>query len=288
MLIIFIVFGASLLALGVFLFIEKTKAHEFIKEKKVKCRDKYLIDYDIYIMAKKEKALYILIASLVIYIVAFIFYRSYIISTLVMPLAFLYPKLKTKEIIKKRKNELSMQFKEALYALSSSLSAGKSIEMAFRDALNDLFILYPSPDTYIINEFQYIIRKLDMNETVEAALSNFAQRAHLEDVNNFVDVLKTSKRGGGNMVEVIKNTSNVIADKIYIKHDIDTMLAQKRFEQKLLNIMPIALILMLSYSSKDYMQPVFETTLGRIMMTVSVVLLGIAYIISKKIMNIEV
>ena len=66
------------------------------------------------------------------------------------------------------------------------------------------------------------------------------------------------------------------------------MLTEKKFEQKLLNIIPIALILMLSLNAKEYMQPVFNTGIGRIMMTISIVLLGAAYLISKRIMDIEV
>ncbi len=295
MLIVLIIIGASLLALGVFLLIDnsnrsKEKEKEFEEAEKTGngAGDKGLIDYDIYVMTRREKLLYICIAGLVIYIVGFIFYRSYLISSLVTPLALIYPRIRTKEIIKKRKNELNLQFKEALYALSSSLSAGKSIEMAFRDCLGDLAILYPSCDTYIIQELQYIIRRLEMNQTVEEALSDFAQRSHLEDVSNFVDVFITCKRTGGNMIEIIKNTSNVIADKIHIKNDIATMLTEKKFEQKLLNIIPIALILMLSLNAKEYMQPVFNTGIGRIMMTISIVLLGAAYLISKRIMDIEV
>lgn len=295
MLIVLIIIGASLLALGVFLLIDNSnrsreKEKEFEEAEKTDngARDKGLIDYDIYVMTGREKLLYICIAGLVIYIVGFIFYRSYLISALVTPLALIYPRIRTKEIIKKRKNELNLQFKEALYALSSSLSAGKSIEMAFRDCLGDLAILYPSCDTYIIQELQYIIRRLEMNQTVEEALSDFAQRSHLEDVSNFVDVFITCKRTGGNMIEIIKNTSNVIADKIHIKNDIATMLTEKKFEQKLLNIIPIALILMLSLNAKEYMQPVFNTGIGRIMMTISIVLLGVAYLISKRIMDIEV
>ncbi|WP_432663221.1 type II secretion system F family protein [Wukongibacter baidiensis] len=293
MLVALIVVMAPLLALGIFFLIEKNRKAQVSKEKhakgkEVEYRNDGPIDYDIYIMTIKERIFYIVIAATAIYIVGFIFYRSYIISALLTPLAILYPKLRTREIIRKRKNELNLQFKEALYALSSSLSAGKSIEMAFKDCLKDLIILYPVPDTYIIREFQYIIIKLDMNETVEDALMDFASRAHMEDVSNFVDVFATSKRTGGNIVEIIKNTSKVIADKIHIKNDIETMLAEKKFEQKLLNIIPIGLILILSSNASDYMEPVFNTTFGRAMMTVSIILLGTAYVISKKIMDIEV
>ncbi len=293
MLVALIVVMAPLLALGIFFLIEKNKKAQVSKEKhaevkSIEYRSDGPIDYDIYIMTIKERIFYIVIAATVIYIVGFIFYRSYLISALLTPLAILYPKLRTREIIIKRKNELNLQFKEALYALSSSLSAGKSIEMAFKDCLKDLVILYPAPDTYIIREFQYIIIRLDMNEIIEDALMDFANRAHLEEVSNFVDVFATSKRTGGNIVEIIKNTSKVIADKIHIKNDIETMLAEKKFEQKLLNVIPLGLIVILSLNASDYMEPVFNTIFGRVMMTVSIILLGTAYVISKKIMDIEV
>ena len=175
---------------------------------------------------------------------------------------FFYPRIKAKEIIVQRKKELALQFKEALYALSSSLMAGRSLESAFKEALKDLYLLYPNSQTYIIQEFTYISRRIDMNVTIEDALVDFAQRAHLEDIDSFVDVLLISKRTGGNIVEIIKNTSTIIGDKLQIKQEIDTLLAEKKFEQKILNVMPIVMILLLTWSTGDYMGPVFTTFLA--------------------------
>jgi len=45
-----------------------------------------------------------------------------------------------------------------------------------------LCILYPDPDTYIIREVEYIVRRLEMNETIEDALEDLAKRSHLEDI----------------------------------------------------------------------------------------------------------
>ena len=251
-------------------------------------KDKAIIDYDTYIMTGKEKTVYIILAAAAIYIIGFIFYRSFILAALLCPLALYYPKIRTKEIIEKRKNDLNLQFKDMLYALSSSLTAGKSVEMAFRDVLKDLSIIYPAPDTLIIREVELMLRKLTMNQTIESVLGDFAKRAHLEDVQNFVDVFHVCKRTGGNIVDIIRNTSNIINDKIEIKQEIDTMLAARRFEQKVLNIMPILMIVILSTSSADYMEPVFTTAAGRIVMTIAVVLLAAAYFVSKKIMKIKV
>ena len=125
-------------------------------------------------MTGKEKIINIIFAAIIIFFIGFIFYRSIIISLLLCPLGLFYPRIKTKNIITKRKTELNLQFKDLLYSLASSMSAGKSIERAFREALKDLQVLYPSSNAYIIAEIEYIIRKLEMNETIESALSNFA------------------------------------------------------------------------------------------------------------------
>ncbi len=292
---VLIVISAALMALTISFLIEKARNRK-INKAQINMKSEFenmssndaAIDYEMYSMRRKEKLLYTSIAAFVVYIVGFIFYKSHIISILLTPLALVYPSIKKREIIKKRKNELLIQFKEALYALSTSLSAGKSIEIAFEEALKDLLILYPDTNTYIVREFQYIVRRLEMNEIIEDVLADFAKRAGLEEVSSFVDVFITCKRTGGNIVEIIKSTSNMIVDKIHIKQDIETILAQKKFEQKLLNIIPVFLILVLSSSAKDYMQPVFTTVLGRAMMTIAIVLLAVSYFISKKIMDIEV
>ena len=247
-----------------------------------------LPDYNTYLMSTKEKTLYFLQGAAFIYAYAFVFYRSHIFCILLCPFALLYPRIKRRSIIEKRKYEINIQFKDMLYALSSTLSAGKSLEMAFRDILADLEVLYPYPDTPIIREVEYIIRKIDMNETVEEALCDFAERVHLEDVDNFVDVLRICKRTGGNIVEVLKNTSNIINDKIEIKHEIKTLLAQRNLERKVLNLLPPVMVFIISASSYEYIRPVFTTIAGRLVMTIAILLLAAAYFISKKIMDIKV
>lgn len=310
--IVLIVVLACILSLGLFLVMEKirkeeqnqknaqlakanswdeTKKFELIQNNEQELKTKknmVLLDYDIYQMSKKERLFYICIAAGGLFFIAYVFYKSIILSALVTPLALYYPRVKTKEIIERRKRELSLQFKEALYALSSSLIAGRSVEAAFKESLKDLALIYPDPNTYIIQEFEYITRRIEMNETIEDALNDFANRAHLEDIDSFVDVFSISKRSGGNIVDIIKNTSSIIGDKLQIKQEIDTLLSQRKFEQKVLNIMPIAMILLLTWTTGDYMAPVFNTIVGRIAMTVAVLLLGLAYYLSKKITSIEV
>jgi tight adherence protein B len=248
---------------------------------------KALTDYGTYEMSLFEKVFNTAIAAVVISIIAFIFYRNFIFSVILMPFALLYPRYKTSDIIKKRIRELNIEFKDMLYSLSSSLSAGKSVEGAFRDVLRDLAVLYPDSKAFIMKEVECIVRRLEMNETIETVLADFARRAHLEDLNNFVDVFSICKRTGGNIVEVIKNTSAIINDRIEVRQEIDTMLAERRFEQKILNVVPIFLVIVLSASAADYMEPVFETAAGKLVTSISIILLVAAYLISKRIIDVR-
>ncbi len=153
-----------------------------------------MIYYDKYEMSSNEKVFYILIAGITIFVVGYIFYRSIYISAVLTPLSLFYPRIKIKEIVVNRKRRLVVQFKEALYSISTSLSAGMSIETALKFALKDLEIIYHDPDTHIIKEIGYVVKKIEMNETVEGAFSEFAARSNLEDVISFADVLHTCKR----------------------------------------------------------------------------------------------
>lgn len=247
-----------------------------------------LADYDTYVMPPGRKLFYVMLAVPAVYALAFLFYRSHMLSLLITPAALFYPGIKRKAIIRRRKKELNLQFKDMLYSLSSSLAAGKPVELAFRDVSRDLSVIYPDPDTDIIREVRYITARLELNESIETALSDFALRSHTDDIENFAEVFRTCKRSGGNIIDVIRNTSAIINDRIEIRQEIDTMLSERKFERKLLNVMPILMMLLLSLSAGDYIKPVFTTAAGRIVMTVSIVLLAAAYFLSGKIMNIEV
>lgn len=245
-------------------------------------------DYSEYNMSLVEKIGYILVAAAFIFVVSYIFYRRIIFSLILMPIGFFYLPIRRKELIEKQKKKLNLQFKDMLYQLSSSLSAGKSIRNAFRDAHNELEHLYGDENADIIQELRIILSRLDTGDTVEESLLNFADRADLDSVRSFADVFVASYQKGGNMIRVLKNTSRMICDKIEIQEEINTILASKKFEKKVMTVMPVLLVFLLSQSSADYMEPLFNTVPGFIATTVAILMFGVAQFISSKILKIEV
>lgn len=177
--------------------------------------------------------------------------------------------------------------KQALYSLSSSLSAGRSVENGFRDAVQDLLLLDPGGQSDLIFELKVIVSRLEYGEPIEVALQDFARRAGMEDIANFADVFSTCKRTGGDLVEVVRRTSSVIGEKLDIQQEISVMIAQKRFESKALLAAPFLLLLFMNLTSPDYMETMYSGP-GIMISTFALAALGGCFLWISKMMNIKV
>jgi tight adherence protein B len=245
------------------------------------------IDYDVYYISIRERTLVILLAGLVMGVIGFVFYKNIVLSVILGLTGLLFPKMWRDIMIKRRKDKLLVQFRQALYCLSSSLTAGKSIENAFRDALADLKLLFIEPSNLIVREFTTIVQRLDNGEPIEKAVNDFSSRANIEDISNFTDVLVTCKRTGGNLIEVMRRTTSILTEKLEIQTEIAVMLAQKKFESRIMTFAPICIVAVLSFASADYMEPLFHG-LGRIIMTICLIILGFCFWLTQRMMKIVV
>ena len=267
---------------------EKLRSNKIFKGKIVidKTKEEH-IDYNQYTWNLIELLKYIGIASLALFLIGYLFYRSFIIAFIVALFGIKYPSIKVKDLIKKQKNDLNIQFNDAIISMSTSLSAGSSVEMSIKNALKDLKIFYPDDDAYIVKEFKYIQSQIDMNINLEVAFEDFSERAGTEEIKDFVDVFKICKRTGGNLVQVIKNTTNVLRDKLEVKEEIEVLVTGVQFEQKIIMLMPLIVVVM----SSDYLDPIMQgknRMIGYPIMTVVLVVFYVAYMISKKITDIKV
>ena len=246
-----------------------------------------MTDYTVYRLSRQQFVLALIQAGSLLYLLGIIFFRHPLIALFLALLAFFYPRHRRKELLRRRREELTRQFGQALLMLASSLSAGRSLENAFQASLKDLRYLYPDPNTDIIREFSWIAQKLSNGETIEKIMQQLSHRTQLEDIRQFYEVLSVCKRTGGNLVEVIRQTAYMISEKQEIQQDIAVIVAQKKFEAKILNLAPIVFVAVLNITSPDYMAPLFAGP-GRMVMIAALALLSLAYFINRQIMNIKV
>ena len=246
------------------------------------------VDYSEYNMSLAEKVLYALIAGGCLFLVGYVFYKNVWISAIFSLLGLKYPKMRKEQIIKMRQNKLTLQFKDMLYSLSSAVGAGNSVERALEVTLEDMKQQYNDSEVFIIKELELMILRAKMNRSVEEIFNDFARRSHVEDIQTFANIFEISKRTGGNLIEIIRNTTQIIADKIEIKTEIDTMLSGQKMEQKVMTVLPIGLIFFMTKTGSGFMDPIFTTLAGRITATVALIIAIIGNLWSQKIADIKI
>ncbi|WP_258394657.1 type II secretion system F family protein [Paenibacillus sp. MDMC362] len=257
------------------------------REQAAPARTNTLPDYGVYHLSMRQRMGCIILGGLVFFSIGYLFYHNLILSLLLGTAGVTIPKFWRRFMLERRRKTLNLHFKQALYSLSSSLSAGRSVENGFRDAVQDLLLLDPGGTSDLIFELKVIVSRMEYGEPIEVALEDFARRAGMEDMENFADVFSTCKRTGGDLVEVVRRTSSVIGEKLDIQQEISVMIAQKRFESKALLAAPFLLLLFMNLTSPDYMETMYSGP-GIVISTFALTALGGCFLWISKMMNIKV
>jgi len=243
--------------------------------------------YDRYVLSSKEKIMYGLIYLALDAGVSYLFYRS-IVAFLVLLVGMKpYFGLVMKRLLDRQQKELEMEFREAIMAVSASLSAGYSVENAFKEAVGDLINMYGT-EAVIVCEFVNLAGRLSANETLESILADLADRSGLQDIQDFADVFITAKRSGGDLENIIRRTAYHIGDKVDVKRDIETVMSSKKTEQGVMNVIPFIIILYLNITSPGFLDPLYGNVSGVLIMTLCIVMYFAALYLSRKMMEIEV
>ncbi len=224
---------------------------------------------------------------MIITLIGYLFYKHLIGILLLTPLICLYMKGKKRSLIKDRKWRLNLEFRDGILAISAALEAGYSAENAIEEARKDLRNIYPE-DAMIMQELSYMINQIRMNVTVEKVLEDFASRSQVEDILSFSEVFSTAKRTGGDLISVIKLTGNVISDKIEVKREIITLITAKRMEANIMKGIPVLILIYLSMSSPGFLNPLYHSSFGIIVMSLLLLFYMGAYLVIERIIAIEV
>ncbi len=244
-------------------------------------------DYSQYHFRAKGKILYCLEGLLLILLIGYFFYRSWIACLCLIPLLFLFIKEKRKDLAKRKRQELGIQFKDMILAVAANQKAGYSIENAIRESYKDMEMLYGA-EGIICKEIRYIIAGLDNNVVLEKLIYSLGIRSGLPDIVQFADVFFIAKRSGGNMTEILQKTAAVIEQKTETDKEIQLMISAKKMEQRIMNMVPFLIIFYVSSTSKGFFDVLYHNIAGVIIMTVCLGFYAAAYLMSKRIVEIEV
>lgn len=250
-------------------------------------RNSEVRDYRICSLSKKETAKCFVLGFFVGSAILFLFYHNILCLIGGVPCGLIYIRWQRAELAQKRRDALESGFKDWISAASANLQAGYSVENAFLKGGQEMALLYPE-DSDIRWEVRNLENHLKSNITLERALKDLGQRSGSEDVNSFADVFAAGKRSGGDLRSMIENCCEIISMRIDVEREIKTLIHGKVMEQKIMCVVPFAIIFYISLTSPGYFDSLYNNVAGALIMTAVLAVYAAAVKISLQIIRIRV
>lgn len=196
-------------------------------------------------------------------------------ATFVFPILYLMKKRTAR--LKKFVNQLPDVFE----LLTQALRAGHSLASGMQLVAKEM----PDPAG---TEFGRVFHEQNLGLKVEDALRNLAERVDMLDVRIFVTAVLIQRQTGGDLAEVLDKIAEVIRDRIKLFGTVQALTAEGRLSGYVLLALPVVVFLVMLKVNSAYAELLIYEPMGRMMLTIAVVMQLMGWAMINKIVNIKV
>jgi tight adherence protein B len=188
----------------------------------------------------------------------------------------------------KRLKLFNDQLPDTITLLANSLRAGSSflqgIELVTREARPP-----------ISEEFERVVREMQLGVALQPALNNLARRVASEDLELMVTAIQIQTQVGGNLATVLDAIAHTIRERMRIQGEIQTLTAMQRYSGYVITALPIGLAALLFVISPSYISVMLENPpellglpMGVVFFIIGLISMGIGYLFIRRIVDIKV
>lgn len=220
--------------------------------------------------------------------VLFIFYKIIVLAVIggvVVGVVYIF--VARQGAAQKRLRKLRVQFFDMLEAMSVSMRAGNPVLKALQSARDDLSLIYTESSDIIV-ELDIIISKFNNAIPLSVAFADFAERSGLEDIDSFASIYATIEGKSSRADEIVRETQQIIADKMEIEMEIDTLMTAAKSEVNIMLFMPLVILGIIGYAGAGFMDALYTTVIGRVVATGGLIVFIISFIMAKKFSNVQI
>lgn len=181
---------------------------------------------------------------------------------------------------KRRETKFLNNFPDAVDVIVRGIKSG----LPLLDSLKMIAAEAPEP---MKSEFQTIIETQTIGMPIGEACAKLFERMPLPEANFFGIVISIQQKAGGNLSEALGNLSRVLRDRKKMKAKIVAMSMEAKASAMIIGALPVAVGMLVYLTSPDYIELLWTTELGRIMMAGCAMWMSIGVFVMKKMINFD-
>jgi tight adherence protein B len=183
--------------------------------------------------------------------------------------------------VSKRNKKLHGQLADILMILASSLRAGHS----FFQALDMVAKEIGEPGA---TEFGRVVAEIRLGRPVDEAMNAMAERVGSDDFRWAVLGVNIQREVGGNLAEVLDTVADTVRERDQIRRQVDVLSAEGKLSIGILASLPFFVALYIAKVNPGYLNLLFSTRVGLIMVVTAGCLMAIGVAWMRKIVSIDV
>jgi tight adherence protein B len=180
----------------------------------------------------------------------------------------------------RREKKFLAGFPDAVDVIVRGIKAG----LPLADSLK---IIAAEAQDPIKSEFRAIIETQTIGMPLGEACSKLFERMPLAEANFFGIVISIQQKAGGNLSEALGNLSKVLRDRKKMKAKIQAMSMEAKASASIIGCLPVAVGALVYLTSPDYIELLWMSDLGRMMMAGCAMWMGIGVFVMKQMINFD-
>jgi len=167
------------------------------------------------------------------------------------------------------------QFVEALGLCARSLRAGHTVTSGMKLAADE-------SDEPVRSLFNEICQQQELGVSLEDALRNAAAGNDSEDLKLFAASVAVQIRAGGNLADTTNRLAAVVRDRLRLSRRVKVLTAQTQMSRQVLVGLPVVVFGVLNAINPEYVQPMYDTSSGQMMLVIAVASLLVGMVAMNK------
>jgi tight adherence protein B len=230
----------------------------------------------------------VLVAAAFVFGVVFEGLRNPVALVITFLIGLWLPRLYIKRRQARRLRAFAEQLPDTITLLANSLRAGSSF-------LQGMELVTREARPPISEEFERVVREMQLGVALHPALNNLVRRVASEDLELMVTAIQIQSQVGGNLATVLDAIAHTIRERIRIHGEIQTLTAMQRYSGYVITLLPIGLAGILFLISPSYISVMLENPpelfglpMGVVFFIIGLISMGIGYLLIRRIVDIKV
>lgn len=191
------------------------------------------------------------------------------------------PLLGLRMVVARRQKHFAAQLPDALTSLAGSLRAGRSLGQGLEALSREL----RDP---MGRELRKVVAEVRLGSTLQEALADASKRIASADFRWAVLAVQIQSEVGGNLAELLDQVATTMRERARMKGEVKALTAEGRASAMMLVIMVPGLGLAMWTLNPSYMEPLFSTSTGKVLVGISAVMISGGYAWMNSMVKIDV